>query len=131
MSQSTFSPTTWRGKVLVIEPDELVGRTINRLLRDEHHVAVERDAPTAVARIVAGESFDVVLCELLMPKLSGIQVYLALLQADRALAERLVFITGAPLSDETELFLQTSRALLLEKPFSVSHLRAVVSGFAH
>ena len=116
---------------MVIDDDELVARTIKRLLREQHDVVAERDAETAVARLVAGERFDAVLCELRLPKLSGIQVYTALRGADRAKAERLVFMSGGVLDDDTEFFLQASQAQFLEKPFSIGRLRAIVNGFVH
>jgi CheY-like chemotaxis protein len=119
-----------RGTVLVID-DELVGRTIQRLLSGQHDVLVEHDARAAVARLVAGERFDAVLCELTMPHLSGIQVYLAIVRANPAAAKRLVFTSGGALSDDAELFLQTSQSVMLEKPFCISCLRSVVNGLVH
>src|SRR6187402_3683959 len=82
-----------RGAILVIDDDELVARTIKRLLREQHDVVTERDPEAAVARLVAGECFDAVLCELRLPKLSGIQVYTAIRGADCAKAARLVFMS--------------------------------------
>jgi CheY-like chemotaxis protein len=116
---------------LVIDDDELVGRTIKRLLSGEHDVVVERDARIAVARLLAGESFDVVLCELRLPKINGIEVYVTIFRADPDAAARLVFMSGSEVSDDTELFLQTSGRPLLEKPFDISYLRAVVNGLVH
>jgi DNA-binding response OmpR family regulator len=116
---------------LIIDHDELVVRTIKRLLREQHDVVTEPDPEAAVARLLAGERFDAVLCELRLPKLSGIQVYTAIRGADRAKAERLVFMSGAGLDDDTELFLQASRAQFLEKPFSIARLRAVVNGLVN
>lgn len=127
---SSVSPPPRRGTILIIDDDELVAKTIKRLLR-EHDVLTERDPETAVARLVAGERFDAVLCELRLPKLSGIQVYTAIRGADRAKAEKLVFMSGGILDDDTEFFLQASRAQFLEKPFSIARLRAVVNGFVH
>jgi CheY-like chemotaxis protein len=122
-------PPAPRGTILIIDDDELVAKTIKRLLREQHDVQSERDPETAVARLVAGERFDAVLCELRLPKLSGIQVYTAIRGADRAKAERLVFMSGGVLDDDTEFFLQASQAQFLEKPFSIARLRAVVNGF--
>jgi two-component system NtrC family sensor kinase len=125
---SSVPPPARRGAILVID-DELVARTNKRLLREQHDVVAERDPETAVARLLAGERFDAVLCELRLPKLSGIQVYSAIRGVDRAKAERLVFMSGGALDDDTEFFLQVSFAQFLEKPFSIERLRAVVNGF--
>ena len=127
---SVSPPPPRRGIILVIDDDEPVAKTIKRLLR-HHEVLTERDPETAVARLMAGERFDAVLCELRLPKLSGIQVYTAIRGADRAKAETLVFMSGGILDDDTEFFLQASRAQFLEKPFSIARLRAVVNGFVH
>lgn len=128
---SSGPPPARRGTILVLDDDELVARTIKRLLREQHNVVTERDPETAVARLVAGERFDVVLCELRLPKLSGIQVYSAIRAVDRAKAERLVFMSGGVLDDDTEFFLQASHANFVEKPFSIGRLRAIVNGFIH
>lgn len=129
--RASVPPPVRRGTILVIDDNELVARTIQRLLREHHDVVTERDPEAAVARLVAGERFDAVLCELRMPKLSGIQVYATIRAANRATAERLIFMSGCVLDEDTEFFLQASQAQFLEKPFRIHLLRAAVNGFVH
>lgn len=107
-----------RGKVLVIDNEPDIGTAIGRLLRRVHDVAVETEATNALQRLRDGERFDVILCDVQMPVMTGLQFHAAVRELDPSIAERIVFLTGGHGEH-----VPTSR---LSKPFTVEDLRAAV-----
>ena len=58
----------------MIDDEPLIARILQRGLA-RHQVVVASQARDALARIQHGETFDVILCDLMMPDLSGIDVH--------------------------------------------------------
>ena len=115
-----------RGRVLVIDDEPIIGRTIEAALAGEHEVVPVSLASEAFARLAEGEKFDVILCDVMMPDATGREVYERLLSDWPRAARGLVFMTGGACSPEaSELVDRTSRRVLY-KPFRVDELRAVV-----
>src|SRR4051812_29214836 len=63
------------GRVLVIDDEAAVGRTIQRLLGERHEVVVLTSGVQALELLERGESFDAILCDMSMPGMTGIDVY--------------------------------------------------------
>jgi signal transduction histidine kinase len=120
--------TEWtapRARILVIDDLPAFGRTISRALI-EHDVTVVSRADDAFALLEADETFDVVLCDLLMPETGGRGV-LERLQAEWPhLAPNVIFMTGGAFTPESREFLQQSPQSVLTKPFALDELRAAV-----
>jgi len=116
-----------RGRILVIDDDAMVHRTIKRLLRD-HDLVCTDDARDALARIDRGERFDLILSDLMMPIMTGIELYEQLQQRDPELAGRIVFVTGGALSTaQVDSFLRSVNNVTLEKPFGMPEIQSLVS----
>ena len=115
-----------RGRVLVIDDEPAVGRVVGRVLERDHDVSVVCDAADALARIAAGESFDVVLCDLMMPGITGQEFFRVLSQRNADLARRVVFLTGGAVTPHTDEFLRTTPNVTLLKPFAPCELRRLV-----
>ncbi len=115
-----------RLSILVIDDEPLVLRGMGRLLR-RHDVTLCANARDALARLNDGERYDWVLCDVMMPDLSG-QDLLLRLQRDRPqTAERLIFMTGGVFTAELETFLEQSRLPVLQKPVDRRKLAAVLA----
>jgi CheY-like chemotaxis protein len=114
-----------RAQILVLDDEELVGRTLQRTLREEHDVTVMTDARAAVEQLLAGKTFDLILCDLSMSGMSGQQCYEAVRRQRPALADRFVFITGGA-SDAAQAFLDSVSNARTEKPFDPDNLRTQV-----
>jgi PAS domain S-box-containing protein len=119
-------PASRRGRVLVVDDDALVGTSVRRTLQREHDVVLETDARAALARIVGGERYDVVLCDLVMPRMTGMQLHGELVRVAPDAAARMVFLTGGAFTGDTRAFLERVPNLRLDKPFDPLQLRAVV-----
>jgi PAS domain S-box-containing protein len=118
-----------RGKVLVIDDEPAVANAVARMLRGLHDVTVESDGREALARIAAGELFDVIFCDMMMPNFSGIDVHEALLVACPAQAHRVVFMTGGAFSERSLRFLETTSNVQVSKPFAIETIRTLASDY--
>jgi CheY-like chemotaxis protein/anti-sigma regulatory factor (Ser/Thr protein kinase) len=114
-----------RGHVLVIDDNEVVARSIARTLDATHVVELTSDARDALAMLEAGPGFDVVVCDLRMPGMSGIELHERLSQRDLDQAERFLFVSGAFTAEVSE-FLARIPNPRLPKPPSVEELERCV-----
>ena len=113
-------------RILVVDDEPLIGDSIEELL-DEHDVEAVRSGREALERLFAGEPFEVVVCDLMMPELTGMDVHEALLQRAPALAARMIFMTGGAFTPRASAFLDAVGNPRLAKPFSASELRAAIA----
>jgi len=112
-----------RSRVLVIDDEPMIGRVIQSALKSEHDVIFESRAADALARLEAGEAFDLILCDLAMPNISGPDVFNIVSARWPELLPRLIFMTGGSFTASTRAFLDTTTATVLAKPFAVDELR--------
>src|SRR5438093_883990 len=94
-----------------------------------HAVEVASDGAYALERAIAGD-FDVIICDLRMPHLSGREMYQKLARHDPRAAERIIFATGDTVRGDTLQFLETLGRPYLHKPFTLAELRAAPHGVA-
>ena len=116
-----------RGRVLVIDDDPMVGTVIARTLAKEHDVVATISASDGLARLRGGERYDVILCDLMMPQMTGAELYTELHTFEPALAERMIFLTGGAFTTAARTFLDTVANAKLEKPFNTQELRGLVN----
>jgi len=114
------------GRVLVVDDEALVGRAVTRILSPPHQVTLATDGATALELLVAGH-YDVVLCDLMMPRMSGMELHDRLAATAPEVARRLVFLTGGAFTDGARDFLARVPNARLEKPFEPAALRALVA----
>jgi DNA-binding response OmpR family regulator len=116
-----------RGRILVIEDDDKLGRMVGRALAPDHDIEVVTRARDALGRIAAGERFDLVLCDLMLEGVSGIEVYERVGQIAPELVGRIVFMTAGAVTPRAAAFLGRPDIRHIEKPFpSLAEFRAVV-----
>jgi len=109
-----------RGKVLVIEDERALASALQRMLAPLHHVTTVTRAEDAVERIKAGERFDVILTDLLLPEMTGIELHAELTRIAPEQARAIVFMSGD--AARARAFLDGVQNPLLEKPFESQHL---------
>jgi CheY-like chemotaxis protein len=114
-------------RVLVVDDEPAVGASVAGLLTG-HVVSVETSGKAALARLRGGEKFDRILCDLMMPEVSGMDLYDQLAAIDAALAARVVFVTGGAFTERARKFLATVGNQRLEKPFDLDQLMTVITG---
>jgi CheY-like chemotaxis protein len=115
-----------RGRVLVVDDEPIVARAAERLLAG-YDVTVATSAAEALRRFEAGERFDAVLCDLMMPQVSGMELHARVRALAPDAADRFVFVTGGAFTDSAAAFLRTTTAAWIEKPFAAATLREAVA----
>jgi CheY-like chemotaxis protein len=104
----------------------MVGRALARSLSDEHDVQVCDDGKDALERITRGERYDVILCDLMMPDITGIDFYREVLRLAPEVAARIVFMTGGVYTPRMRAFVQALPNRCIEKPPDSAKLREIV-----
>jgi two-component system cell cycle sensor histidine kinase/response regulator CckA len=113
-------------RVLVVDDDAPVGRAIRRTLA-AHEVELETDPVRALERFERGERYDVVVCDVRMPSLTGPEFHVRLRAIDGAQAARLVFVTGGPVSPAVRRHVDAAGVSLVHKPFTSEQLLSAVA----
>ena len=119
-------PRGKRGRVLVVDDEPLVGRALRRSLEEEHEVVLVTSAREALLRLNAGEQFDAILCDIMMPEMTGYELYDQLLGSARDQARRMIFVTGGAFTPKARDFLDRVENKRVEKPFDVDRLKTLV-----
>jgi CheY-like chemotaxis protein len=89
-------------------------------------VVTARNGREAMTRLDRGERFDVILSDVMMPVMSGIELLEELARTVPEQADRLIFISGGAFTPKVKALLDRIRNRRLEKPFAASGLRALV-----
>ena len=113
--------------MLVIDDEDSLVQAIKRYLSQDHEVEGITSARVAIEKIVAGEHFDAIVCDLMMPQVTGMDVYAAMTKLDPAIAERIVFVTGGAFTESARRFLDATPNPHIEKPFDLKTLRNLVN----
>jgi DNA-binding NtrC family response regulator len=114
------------GAVLIIDDDDRLRETLGRLLRKEYDVTLAARAEDALAPIRDGKRYAVIVSDVMMPDMTGIEFHAQLQKLDPQQAERVVFITGGAFTVSASVFLETISNPRLEKPFELATLRDLV-----
>ncbi len=114
------------GRVLVIDDERAIGNALGRVISMQHQVEVVAEARAALARLFEGDRFDVILCDLRMPAMDGIEFHEVLTMSMPEEAARIVFMTGGTLSPRAEAFFAQVSNTLVDKPLDVEGLLALI-----
>lgn len=123
---TSMNHPTIRGRVLVIDDEAYVVSSLQRLLRRDHEVEICRSGEEALELLAADDGFDVIICDLMMRGVSGMDVYRTVQSARPQLARRMVFMTGGAFTAESKDFLEAVPNMMLEKPPDIPALRRLV-----
>jgi PAS domain S-box-containing protein len=115
-----------RGRVLIVDDEPLVRGSMVRLLRSENDIVEAGSGFAAAAILAADDRFDAILCDLIMPELSGMELHARLAASRPDLAARMIFMTGGAFTERAMAFLDSVPNVRLEKPFESVGLRELV-----
>ena len=115
------APTDGAGILLVEDEPALAAAVADSLADAGYRVERAADGEEALARVGA-QSFDLVICDLKMPRLDGRAFYRWLCEKNPSLARRMIFVTGDVAGTDAERFLVESGCRWLAKPFRLRDL---------
>jgi PAS domain S-box-containing protein len=116
-----------RARLLVLDDEPLVARGVARILAGEYVAESTSSAQEALERLSHGERFDLMLCDIMMPEMSGAAFFERLAEVAPDQRERVVFITGGAFTPEARAFLESlPPGRCFFKPLAADVLRALV-----
>jgi signal transduction histidine kinase/CheY-like chemotaxis protein len=113
-------------RVLIIDDEPEIRRALQRILSRKCAVSLSVNGAEAWQRFVNGETYDVILCDLLMPEMTGMDLFRALAKDCPDQAERVLFLTGGATSETTRIFITNHANRVVGKPFKPAEVEAAV-----
>jgi ligand-binding sensor domain-containing protein/CheY-like chemotaxis protein/two-component sensor histidine kinase len=125
-SVSPGSGSAVRGRLMIIDDEAMLTASLSRMLAPDHEVVAYTSARLALEQLRAGERYSLILCDLMMPEMTGMELYETLARELPAQAQRMVFITGGAFTEAARGFVETTSRPCLDKPFEPEVLRTRV-----
>jgi CheY-like chemotaxis protein len=113
-----------KGRILIVDDEDAVARAISRML-GEHETEVCTSATEAL-ELLGRIRFDVVLSDVMMPQMNGVELYQRAVAQDPALQDRWVFISGGMFGGETAAMVKKTGCILIEKPINSGQLKETI-----
>jgi CheY-like chemotaxis protein/anti-sigma regulatory factor (Ser/Thr protein kinase) len=123
---SSESPDT-RPSILVVDDEERYASSLRLLLSDDYEVTVCHSGRSALAQIHKGARFDAILCDLMMPEMTGMTFHEELERVAPDAGARVIFLTGGPTTDRARAFVDRPDICSLEKPTDIETLTALIN----
>jgi len=115
-----------RRRILAVDDEALLLKAYRRMLSDMHEVVTALGGHEALRALERDTAYDVILCDLQMPEMSGMDLHTAVQARFPALADRFVFVTGGAFSIDAKRFLEEAVCAVIQKPFRIEDLLALV-----
>ncbi len=127
---STPVPVPVRGyprrRLLAVDDEALLLKAYRRMLGETHELTSALGGHEALRILERDAAFDVVLCDLQMPEMSGMELHAAVRERFPTLGDRFVFVTGGAFSSDARKFLEDSVASVIQKPFRLEDMLALI-----
>jgi len=113
-------PVTPR-RVLLIDDDPQVAAVLGKSF-EPHDVTLATSGREALGRLDAGQQFDVIVCDLMMPEIGGVDVHERIAARYPGLEQRIVFMTGGAFTPLATRFIASVPNVCLQKPFDLDRM---------
>jgi CheY-like chemotaxis protein len=115
-----------RGRLLIVDDEPVIAQTLAQLLSERHDVDVATSGSRAMERIAEFAHYDVILCDLVMPGMTGMQLHAKVVLHHPEVAPRMRFMTGGAFLPEAETFLRAGNRQAIQKPFDLEALNGLI-----
>jgi PAS domain S-box-containing protein len=119
------------GRLLVVDDEPMILGALRRSLGSDYNVTCVADGRRALERVRAGDRYDVILCDLMMPELTGMDLYVELEKLAPEQAGRMVFVSGGAFTPRAREFLERVPNARVEKPIDFQNLRMLLRNLSH
>jgi CheY-like chemotaxis protein len=121
------SVTSRRRRILVVNDDPGCGFALERARGRSHEIVVETSGASAIERLREGEQFDLILSDVMMPQMTGIDLHAALLRSNPDEVRRMVFISGGAFAPDVRALLENMTNPALDESLDQRQLREFAS----
>ena len=111
----------------MVDDEVKVMKSVQRALQEEHDVTCVQAAADALALLSQGERFEVILCDLMMPQMTGMELHEKLAAQFPDQAKRTVFMTGGAFTERARAFAARRQHRVLTKPVDVRELELLLA----
>jgi len=114
------------GRLLIVDDEPMILGALRRSFSSDYHVTCVGDGRRALERIRAGERYDAILCDLMMPEITGMDLYAEMSRIAPEQIERMVFVTGGAFTPRAREFLENIPNARVEKPIDFQNLKLLL-----
>ncbi len=115
-----------KSAVLVVDDEQMLGRVIERFLRSDYEVIAVTSAQLGLEQLSEREDIGCILCDLMMPEMTGMEFYEELRERFPEYVSRVAFLSGGAFTPEAKQFISAGEHSVIEKPFRPEQLRSAV-----
>jgi CheY-like chemotaxis protein len=123
-------PDERRLRVLLIDDETALGTSLRRCISRYWNASFVNDGRQALELLRHDCGYDVIVCDLMMPEVTGMDIYEELVQSKPDLSKRILFMTGGAFTERARTFLDSVPNRHLDKPFDLAQLEAAVRSVA-
>lgn len=116
-----------RRRVLLVDDEAAIRRMLRRMLEPSHDVIDAEHGRAALDQLRGGADVDVVVCDLMMPEMTGMELYAHLAAEHPTVARRVIFMTGGAFTSRSREFIATCDRPMLQKPIDRATLRRAIA----
>jgi PAS domain S-box-containing protein len=124
--QETAPEPSIHGRILVIDDEQGIRSAMTRMLKN-HDVVEACSGEEAREILETDQAFDLILCDMMMPGVSGLELHEWLVSTHPTVAKRVVFVTGGAFSPKAREYLKKVNNLRIDKPFDVTNFMKIVN----
>lgn len=127
-TESSAPPVRERkANILIVGDEPHVGSMLGQLLSPKHEIVVVRSGEAALATLLDERSFDIVFCDLVMPGMTGMDLYERIAKERPGLEQRFVMMTGGAFTARARQFLENVPNACIEKPFRFQTVEEILA----
>ncbi|HKQ68201.1 MAG TPA: response regulator [Polyangiaceae bacterium] len=119
-----------KGKILIIDDEPRLAQALRDMIGKHHDTSVVTKGPEALTLLMQEPDdarFDLILCDLHMPDVSGMDLHQQLAATRPVMADRMVFMTGGAFSERSREFVRSVKNTCIDKPIDIKQLRSLVA----
>jgi signal transduction histidine kinase len=117
------TPKVAKAKILAVDDEPMILQLVSRILAEEGYQVETAGSAASALKMIDTRRYSLILLDIKMPDMDGIQLYKCLQKMAPSLAKRVMFITGDVMGPETEAFLSRTKAPYATKPFDSGQLK--------
>ena len=114
-------------RILIVDDEVVLGSAVGRILQKDYEVMVVDSGRKGLELVLGQNQFDVVLCDIMMPDVTGMDIHDTLGKQNPAMLDKFIFISGGAFTERTRAFIQTiPERQLISKPFEMSTIKNAI-----
>jgi CheY-like chemotaxis protein len=116
-----------RARILIIDDEPLLGQTLTFAFSGRHDIVLATSGREAIRRLAEDAHYDLVLCDLMMPDVSGPKVFEAVERDHPELVSRFAFMSGGAFTERAQEFLEHYSGRRIDKPFTIADVERLLA----